>query len=64
MLTVLLLGTVSLLLTSPGVVGTCFGAVPVLSAMPGQILLKDFVLLGVAMWTLGDSLSAGVLECG
>lgn len=33
--------------------------VPVLSALPGQFLLKDLVLLGVAVWTLGDSLSAG-----
>jgi hypothetical protein len=24
--------------------------------MPGQFLLKDLVLIGVAVWTLGDSL--------
>ncbi|MCV7103974.1 DUF417 family protein [Mycobacterium palustre] len=32
--------------------------VPVLSALPGQFLLKDLVLIGVALWTLGDSLKA------
>jgi hypothetical protein len=30
----------------------------VLSALPGQFLLKDLVLIGVAVWTLGDSLAA------
>jgi hypothetical protein len=30
----------------------------VLSAQPGQFLLKDLVLIGVALWTLGDSLAA------
>lgn len=29
-----------------------------LSVMPGQFLLKDLVLLGAALWTLGDSLGA------
>ncbi len=29
---------------------------PVLSAQPGQFLLKDLVLIGVSIWTLGDSL--------
>lgn len=55
---VLFLGTVSFLFTSPGVVGTFVGALPVLSAQPGQFLLKDLVLLGVAAWTLGESLGA------
>ena len=31
---------------------------PALSALPGQFLLKDLVLIGVAVWTLGDSLGA------
>jgi uncharacterized membrane protein YkgB len=26
--------------------------------VPGQFLLKDLVLIGVALWTLGDSLEA------
>lgn len=29
---------------------------PVLSAQPGQFLLKNLVLIGVALWTLGESL--------
>lgn len=56
---VLFLGTVSFLFTTPGVIATHAHGVPVLSALPGQFLLKDLVLLGVAVWTLGDSLSAG-----
>lgn len=56
---VLFLGTVSFLVTTPGVIATHAHGVPVLSALPGQFLLKDLVLLGVAVWTLGDSLSAG-----
>jgi uncharacterized membrane protein YkgB len=55
---VLFLGTLSFLFTTPGVVATHAGPVPVLSGMPGQFLLKDLVLIGVAVWTLGDSLQA------
>jgi len=56
---VLFLGTLSFLLTTPGVVATrAAGLLPVLSALPGQFLLKDLVLIGVALWTLGDSLTA------
>lgn len=55
---VLFCGTVSFLFTTPGVVGRFAGPVPVLSAMPGQFLLKDVVLLGVAVWTLGEALQA------
>jgi uncharacterized membrane protein YkgB len=55
---VLFLGTVSFLFTTPGVVATHAGGLPVLSALPGQFLLKDLVLIGVAVWTLGDSLAA------
>jgi uncharacterized membrane protein YkgB len=55
---VLFMGTLSFLFTSPGVVGTHAAGLPVLSAQPGQFLLKDLVLIGVAIWTLGDSLSA------
>lgn len=29
-----------------------------LSVLPGQFLLKDLVLLGASLWTLGDSLGA------
>lgn len=55
---VLFLGTLSFLITTPGVVATHAGAIPVLGAQPGQFLLKDLVLIGVAVWTLGDSLAA------
>jgi uncharacterized membrane protein YkgB len=53
---VLFLGTLSFLFTTPGVVATHAAGLPVLSAQPGQFLLKDLVLIGVAIWTLGDSL--------
>ncbi|MGO8941736.1 MAG: DUF417 family protein [Mycobacterium sp.] len=50
---VLFLGTLSFLFTTPGVVATrAAGLLPVLSALPGQFLLKDLVLIGVALWTL------------
>jgi uncharacterized membrane protein YkgB len=55
---VLFLGTLSFLFTTPGVVATHAAGIPVLSAQPGQFLLKDLVLIGVAIWTLGDSLGA------
>ncbi|WAJ45459.1 DUF417 family protein [Mycobacterium sp. Aquia_216] len=53
---VLFLGTLSFLFTTPGVVSTRAAGLPVLSALPGQFLLKDLVLIGVALWTLGDAL--------
>lgn len=55
---VLFLGTLSFLFTTPGVVASHAAGLPVLSALPGQFLLKDLVLIGVALWTLGDSLGA------
>jgi uncharacterized membrane protein YkgB len=53
---VLFLGTLSFLFTTPGVVATHAAGLPVLSAQPGQFLLKDLVLVGVAIWTLGEAL--------
>jgi uncharacterized membrane protein YkgB len=53
---VLFLGTLSFLFTTPGVVATHAYGIPVLSGMPGQFLLKDLVLIGVAFWSLGDAL--------
>lgn len=58
MAVVLFLGTLSFLFSTPGVVATHAGGLPVLSGQPGQFLLKDLVLIGVAIWTLGDSLAA------
>jgi uncharacterized membrane protein YkgB len=55
---VLFLGTLSFLFTTPGIVAAHAGTIPVLTAQPGQFLLKDLVLIGVAVWTLGDSLAA------
>jgi uncharacterized membrane protein YkgB len=54
----LFVGTLSFLFTTPGVVATHAAGLPVLSAQPGQFLLKDLVLIGVSLWTLGDSLGA------
>lgn len=58
----LFLGTLSFLFTTPGVIDTFANGFPVLSAKPGQFLLKDIVLLGVALWTLGESLVAGAVR--
>ncbi|HYX99959.1 MAG TPA: DUF417 family protein, partial [Mycobacterium sp.] len=55
---VLFTGTLSFLFTTPGVAVAHVAGVPVLSALPGQFLLKDLVFMGVAIWTLGDSLRA------
>ena len=55
---VLFVGTLSFLFTTPDVVASHAAGLPVLSALPGQFLLKDLVLIGVALWTLGDALSA------
>jgi uncharacterized membrane protein YkgB len=48
----------SFLFTTPRVVSHFAGPVPVLSALPGQFLLKDVVLMGVSIWTLGEALHA------
>ena len=48
------------LATAPGVTVPSAGGFPVLSVMPGQFLLKDLVLVGASLWTLGDSLSAAL----
>jgi uncharacterized membrane protein YkgB len=55
---VLFCGTLSFLFTTPGVVTRFAGPIPVLSALPGQFLLKDVVLLGVAVWSLGEAVQA------
>lgn len=52
----LFLSTLSFLFSTPGV--TAAGGFPVLSVVPGQFLLKDLVLIGAAVWTLGESLGA------
>ena len=47
--------TLSFIFSTPGWEPT-LGGFPALSAMPGQFLLKDIVLLGAAVWSLGDAL--------
>lgn len=49
--------TLSFLITTPGWEPT-LGGFPALSAMPGQFLLKDLVLFGAAVWSLGESIKA------
>jgi uncharacterized membrane protein YkgB len=51
------LTTLSFLLTTPGWEPS-LGGFPALSAMPGQFLLKDVVLLGASLFTAGESLEA------
>jgi uncharacterized membrane protein YkgB len=51
------LTTLSFLLTTPGVIEPSLGF-PALSALPGQFLIKDAVLLGAALWTVGEALRA------
>jgi reactive chlorine resistance protein C len=54
MAVLLFCSTISFLFTTPGVISGGFG----LLSMTGQFLVKDIVLLGVSLWTLGDSLGA------
>lgn len=51
------LTTLGFLLTTPGVIETSLGF-PALSVVPGQFLIKDVVLLGAALWSAGESLTA------
>ena len=48
--------TLSFMFTTPGVAEASAGGFPVLSAVPGQVLLKDLVLFAVSLWLLADSL--------
>jgi len=51
------LTTLTFLFSTPGVIEPSLGF-PALSAVPGQFLIKDVVLLGAALWTLGESARA------
>ena len=53
------LGTLSFLFSTPGWEPS-LGGFPALSAMPGQFLLKDLVLLGAAIWSLGEAWASSV----
>ena len=56
MAVVMFLTTLSFLFSTPGWEPS-LGGFPGLSAHPGQFLLKDVVLLGAAVWSLGEALS-------
>jgi reactive chlorine resistance protein C len=51
----LFLSTLSFLFSTPGVTDPAAGGFPALSPV-GQFLLKDLVLIGASIWTLGESL--------
>jgi reactive chlorine resistance protein C len=51
------LTTLTFLFTTPGWERS-LGGFPALSALPGQFLLKDVVLLGAAVWSLREALTA------
>ena len=51
------LTTLTFLVTTPGWEPS-LGGFPALSAMPGQFLLKDLVLLGASLSTAGEALAA------
>lgn len=53
------LTTLSFLFSTPGWEPS-LGGFPALSALPGQFLLKDAVLLGAAIWSLGESVTCMV----
>ena len=52
------LTTLSFLVTTPGVWEPSAGGFPALSALPGQFLIKDLALFGIALWTLGEAWKA------
>jgi uncharacterized membrane protein YkgB len=49
--------TLSFLFSTPGWEPS-LGGFPALSTLPGQFLIKDVVLLGASVWSLGESLKA------
>jgi uncharacterized membrane protein YkgB len=49
------LTTLSFLVTTPGVWAAEAGGFPALSGFPGQFLIKDLALLGIALWSLGEA---------
>jgi uncharacterized membrane protein YkgB len=52
------LTTLSFLVTTTGVWEPSLGGFPALSAIPGQFLIKDLALLGIAFWSLGEAFEA------
>lgn len=56
--TILFAGTLTFLLSTPGVFGGDAGSFPAISIMPGQFLLKDLGLFAASLFVLGNSLKA------
>jgi uncharacterized membrane protein YkgB len=52
------LTTLSFIVTTPGVWEPSAGGFPALSGKPGQFLIKDLPLLGIALWSFGESWKA------
>ena len=52
------LTTLSFLVTTPGVWEPTAGGFPALSGKPGQFLIKDLALLGIALGSFGESWEA------
>jgi uncharacterized membrane protein YkgB len=50
------LSTLSFLFSTPGWEAS-LGGFPTLSVVPGQFLVKDVVLLGAALWSLGEAMT-------
>ena len=53
------LTTLSFHATTPGVWEPSAGGFPALSGKPGQFLIKDLALLGISLWSFGESWKAG-----
>jgi reactive chlorine resistance protein C len=51
------LTTLSFLVSTPGWEPS-LGGFPALAVVPGQFLLKDIVLLGASIWSLGESMAS------
>lgn len=62
MSTVTYLLTLSFLLSTPGVAEAMAGGFPAISAVPGQFLLKDLVLLAASLCLLGASVQGSWLK--
>jgi uncharacterized membrane protein YkgB len=60
---VMFVTTLSFILTTPGWEPS-LGGFPALSGGVGEFLIKDIVLLGAAIWSLGESLSASRILAG
>ncbi len=49
--------TITFLLSTPGIIQPGY-SFPFISPMPGQFIIKDFVLMGASLWTAGEALNA------